>query len=36
MVVAIEGNDEIKAKELVKEIELKLGVNNDETEKKKR
>jgi ABC-type Na+ efflux pump permease subunit len=34
MVVTIEGNDEAKAKELVKEIENKLGVNNEETEKK--
>jgi hypothetical protein len=34
MVVTIEGNDETKAKELVKEIELRLGVNNDKTENK--
>lgn len=34
MVVTIEGNDEAKAKELAKEIENKLGVNNAETEKK--
>ena len=34
MVVTIEGNDEAKAKELVKEIENKLGVNNEGTEKK--
>jgi len=27
-------NDEVKAKELVKEIENKLGVNNEGTEKK--
>jgi hypothetical protein len=33
MVVTIEGNDEAKAKELAKEIELKLGVSN-EAEKK--
>jgi hypothetical protein len=34
MVVTVEGNDEAKAKELVKEIQSKLGINNEETEKK--
>ena len=34
MVVTIEGNDEVKAKELAKEIENKLGVKNEVTEKK--
>ena len=34
MVVTVEGNDEAKAKELVKEIENKLGVRNDGSEKK--
>jgi hypothetical protein len=30
MVVTVEGNDDAKAKELIKEIESKLGVNKDE------
>ena len=34
MVVTVEGNDETKTKELVKEIETKLGVNSEGTEKK--
>lgn len=34
MVVTVEGTDEVRTKELVKEIENKLGVNNKETEKK--
>jgi hypothetical protein len=34
MVVTVEGNDETKTKELVKEIENKLGVNGEGTEKK--
>lgn len=34
MVVTVEGNDETKAKELVKEIEAKLGVKSEGTEKK--
>jgi hypothetical protein len=34
MVVTIEGNDEAKAKELAKEIETKLGINNEGSEKK--
>jgi len=34
MVITIEGNDDAKAKELAKEIEEKLGVKNDATEKK--
>jgi hypothetical protein len=33
MVVTVEGNDEAKAKELVKEIENKLGVNNENNKK---
>jgi len=35
MVVTVEGNDEAKAKELVKEIESKLGVSNENEKKKK-
>jgi hypothetical protein len=35
MVVTVEGNDEAKAKELVKEIESKLGVNDENVKKKK-
>jgi len=35
MVVTVEGNDEARAKELVKEIENKLGVNNENDKKKK-
>lgn len=35
MVVTVEGNDEAKAKELVKEIENKLGVNNENDKKMK-
>jgi hypothetical protein len=34
LVVTIEGNDEAKAKELAKEIEIKLGVNNEGPDKK--
>lgn len=34
MVVTIEGNDEAKAKELAKEIETKLGVNTEGSDKK--
>jgi hypothetical protein len=34
MVVTVEGNDEVKAKELIKEIENKMGVKNDGSEKK--
>jgi len=34
LVVTIEGNDEAKAKELAKEIEIKLGVNNEGSDKK--
>lgn len=34
MVVTIEGNDEAKAKELAKEIESKLGVNTERSDKK--
>jgi len=34
MVVTIEGNDEAKAKELAKEIESKLGVNAEGSDKK--
>lgn len=34
MVVTIEGNDEAKAKELAKEIESKLGVSIDQSDKK--
>jgi len=34
MVVTVEGSDEARAKELVKEIENKLGVKSDGTEKK--
>jgi len=34
MVVTIEGNDEAKAKELAKEIETKLGVNTEGSNKK--
>lgn len=34
MVVTIEGNDEAKAQELAKEIENKLGVNSEGSEKK--
>jgi hypothetical protein len=33
MVVTVEGNDEARAKELVKEIENKLGVNNENDKK---
>jgi len=33
MVVTVEGSDEVKAKELVKEIENKLGVKSEGTEK---
>ncbi|MGC1391917.1 MAG: hypothetical protein WA816_12850 [Bacteroidales bacterium] len=35
MVVTVEGNDEARAKELVKDIENKLGVNNPEEKKNK-
>jgi hypothetical protein len=35
MVVTVEGNDEARAKELVKEIENKLGVSNENDKKKK-
>jgi hypothetical protein len=35
MVVTVEGNDEARAKELVKEIENKLGVNNEDEKKNK-
>ena len=34
MIVTIEGNDETKARELAKEIETKLGVNNEGSDKK--
>jgi hypothetical protein len=34
IVVTVEGNDEAKTKALVKEIEDKMGVNNDASEKK--
>jgi hypothetical protein len=34
MVVTIEGSDDARIKELVKEIQTKLGIKNDETEKK--
>lgn len=34
IVVTVEGNDEAKTKELVKEIESKLGVNSEVTQKK--
>ena len=34
MVVTIEGNDEAKAKELAKDIEAKLDVENKESDKK--
>jgi hypothetical protein len=33
-VVTIEGNDEARAKELAREIEIKLGVKSEGTEKK--
>jgi hypothetical protein len=29
--VSIEGNDEVKVQELAREIEQKLGINNDNT-----
>ena len=35
MVVSVEGNDEAKVKELVKDIESKLGVNKDDKNPKK-
>jgi hypothetical protein len=35
MVVSIEGNDEAKVKELVKDVESKLGVSGDDKEVKK-
>jgi len=34
MVVTIEGNDEAKAQELAKEVENKLGINSEGSEKK--
>jgi hypothetical protein len=34
MVVTIEGNDDARAKELVKVIESKLGLNSDGTQEK--
>lgn len=34
MVVTVEGNDDARTKDLVKEIKSKLGINNENTEKK--
>jgi hypothetical protein len=36
MVVTVEGNDEAKAKEIIKEVESKLGVSKDDKNTKKR